>query len=272
MHLMKSPVVNFPKDFEVYDPKKEDKTVHTAQGAKGSVIYDYVVVPRHGGTYDIPAVEFCYFDTDKQKYQVLKTEAYHVNVAKSANEGSSQTYTSKEDLKVIGNDIRFIKLENVNVSAEDMSFFDSVSYWMTYIVLALIFLVLLLVFRKYVKENANTVRLRVKKAGKAANKRLRNAAKLMQAHDSAAFYDEIMRALLGYAGDKLNLRTTDLNKDNVRAALTGRGVDAALIDSYLDVVSQCEFARFAPGDPDATMDRIYSEADEAINKLNAILK
>lgn len=272
MHLMKSPVVKFPKDFEVYDPKKEDKTAHSAQGAKGTVTYDYVVVPRHGGTYDIPPVEFCYFDPDKQEYQVLKTEPYHVEVAKSANEGSSQTYTSKEDLKVIGNDIRFIKLGSVDVDSEDSTFFDSKLYWTPYVFLFLIFAVLLIIFRRYVKENANNARRRGKKAGKAANQRLRNAEKLMKAHDSAAFYDEIMRALLGYAGDKLNLHTTDLNKDNVRQALTARGVEATLIDSYLDVVSQCEFARFAPGDPDATMDRIYTEADEAINKLNAILK
>ncbi len=272
MHLMKSPVVKFPKDFEIYDPKQEDKTIHTSQGAKGTVTYDYVVVPRHGGTYDIPPVEFCYFDPDKQEYQTLKTEPYHVEVAKSANEGSSQTYTSKEDLKVIGNDIHFIKLGNVDVNNEDSTFFDSTTYWMIYVILFLVFAVLLVIFRRYVKENANYARRRVKKAGKAANQRLRNAEKLMKAHDSAAFYDEIMRALLGYAGDKLNLHTTDLNKDNVRQALTTRGVDAMLIDSYLDVVSQCEFARFAPGDPEATMDRIYTEADEAINKLNAILK
>jgi hypothetical protein len=94
----------------------------------------------------------------------------------------------------------------------------------------------------------------------------------MKAHDSAAFYDEVMHALLGYAGDKLNLPTADLNKDNVQEILLQKSVDAVLVDSFMQVLGECEFAQYAPGDPNATMDKIYAEASEVINKLDTVIK
>lgn len=272
MHLMKQPTVNFPKDFELYDPKKDDKSVHTAQGARGTVTWDYVVVPRHGGTYEVPPVEFCYFDTDKRQYVTLKTEPYHVTVEKGSTEGASSTAASQgEDLKVLGNDIRFIHMGAVRQATADAAFFASTAYWAAYAAMALVFGVLLVVFRHIVRENADNARRRVRGAGKAAGKRLRNAAQLMHTHQSGAFYEEVMRALLGYAGDKLGLPTAELGKDNVCQALAQKGVELTLIDAYIDAVEQCEFARFAPGDPNATMERIYSQAESAINRLDAQL-
>ena len=271
MKLMKSPIVKFPKDFEVYDPKKDDKTVHTAQGAKGSVIYDYIVVPRHGGKYNIPPVEFCYFDTDKQSYQTLKTDSFQISVAKAVNE-SHVSSNAQEDLKVLGNDIHFIKLDKFQVDDSDNTFFTSSTYKLIYIILLLVFIVVSLIFQRYIKASSNHARNKVKKAGKAANKRLRLAEKLMHERNSEQFYDEVMKALLGYAGDKLNIRTADLNKENVKKALIKKNVDAEVIDNYLDIVAQCEFARFAPGDPAAMMDKIFTEASEAINKLDSIIK
>ena len=271
MKLMKSPIVKFPKDFEVYDPKKDDKTVHTAQGAKGSVIYDYIVVPRHGGKYNIPPVEFCYFDTDKQSYQTLKTDSFQISVAKAVNE-SHVSSNAQEDLKVLGNDIHFIKLDKFQVDDSDNTFFTSSTYKLIYIILLLVFIVVSMIFQRYIKASSNHARNKVKKAGKAANKRLRLAEKLMHERNSEQFYDEVMKALLGYAGDKLNIRTADLNKENVKKALIKKNVDAEVIDNYLDIVAQCEFARFAPGDPAAMMDKIFTEASEAINKLDSIIK
>ena len=94
----------------------------------------------------------------------------------------------------------------------------------------------------------------------------------MNERNSEQFYDEVMKALLGYAGDKLNIRTADLTKDNVKQALIKKNVDSMVIDNYLDIVAQCEFARFAPGDPAAMMDKIFTEASDAINKLDTIIK
>jgi tetratricopeptide (TPR) repeat protein len=271
MKLMKAPKVNFPQDFEIYDPKVSDKTTNTSLGAKGNVVYDYVVVPRHGGKFTISPVEFCYFDPEVQSYKTLKTDSFTIAVAKSKTKGSSN-YHEQEDLKILNNDIRYIKLGKVDSSASDTMFFGSMSYWMYYIVSSGVFVLLLLLFNRQIKKSKDISGMRVQKASKAATKRLKTAAKLMKQHQSEAFFDEVMKALLGYAGDKLNIQNSDLNKENVSASLQSVGVQQNLVDAYMNIISECEFARFAPGDPDATMEKIYSSASDVINELDSAIK
>ena len=271
MKLMKAPKVNFPQDFEIYDPKVSDKTTNTSFGAKGNVVYDYVVVPRHGGKFNIAPVEFCYFDPDAQSYKTLKTDSFTIAVAKSKTTGSSN-YHEQEDLKVLNNDIRFIKLGKFENSDSDISFFGSKSYWMFYFVSFGLFLLLLALFNRQIKKSKDVSGMRVQKASKAASKRLKTASKLLKQHQSEAFFDEVMKALLGYAGDKLNIQKSDLNKENVSASLQSFGVEQNLVNSYMNIISECEFARYAPGDPDATMEKIYASASNVINELDSAIK
>ncbi len=271
MKLMKAPQVNFPKDFEVYDPKVDDKTTSTTMGAKGNIIYDYVVVPRHGGKYDIAPVEFSYFDPESSQYKTLKTDPFSIQVAKGKNRSVVASH-EQEDLKVLNSDIRYIKMNSLKVSTDASGFFGTAKYWLTYAVLAVLFGLALIVFYRQAKERANLSKLRGKKAGKEASKRLRNASRLMKSRESNDFYEEVMHALLGYAGDKLNLPVTELNKENVSNVLTSRGVDENIVSSYLDVLSECEFARFAQGDSGVTMEKIFEEASDVISKLDAVIR
>ena len=271
MKLMKAPTVKLPKDFEVYDPKVDDKTTYSAQGAKGNVVYDYIVVPRHGGDFTVQPVEFCYFDPQKGDYKTLRTDSFHVHVQKV--QGVSQhTVVDREELKVIDSDIHFIKLGKARIRQANYRFWGSVQCVLSYVVLLLVFCVLALMFRRYARQNANLALQRNKKASREAARRLKNAARLLKAGEAGPFYDEVSRALLGYAGDKLNLRMADLTRDNVKQALTERGVDASLVDCYINLVNECEFARYAPGDPVANMEKIYSEASDALNRLNGAIK
>lgn len=271
MKLMKAPKVNFPQDFEIYDPKVSDKTTNTSSGAKGNVVYDYVVVPRHGGKFTIAPVEFCYFDPESETYKTLTTDSFSIAVAKSKTTGSSN-YHEQEDLKVLNNDIRYIKLGNIEDSESNTLFFGSLSYWMYYLVSTVLFVLLLLLFNRQIKKSKDISSMRIQKAGKAASKRLKTASKLMKQHQSEAFYDEVMKALLGYAGDKLNIQNSDLNKENVSASLQTHGVEQHLVDAYMNIISECEFARYAPGDPDATMEKIFTSASDVINELDSAIK
>lgn len=269
--LIKAPKVNLPKDFEVYDPKQTDKTENQTTGAKGNLMFDYIIVPRHGGKFGIPPVEFSYFNPETEKYVTLKTDSFNLNVAKGS--GSTSAYThEQEDLKILGNDIRYIKQKKLHIRSGQDGFFGSGTYWMCYLFLSLVFVILLTVFNRYVAENANIAKMRGKKAGKAATRRLKTAKKLLDAHNSNAFYDEVMRALLGYVADKLSLPTSELNKDNLKEKLTDRRVQANLVEDYVQVLSECEYARFAPGDPNEAMEKIYNRASDVINKLDAVIK
>lgn len=273
MKLMNAPEVAWPKDFERYDPKTEEKTKIGPNGSTGEVLFDYIAVPRHQGKYELPPVEFCYFDPDARAYKTLTSEGYTIDVAKGkGGSASSGSNLSKEEIEMLNSDIRFIKTGTPTYQTGDSAFFGSRRYWAYYIGSLLVFIVLAVAFRRYMVANADLVGRRGRKASKAATKRLKVARKLMQQNDATAFYEETMKALWGYVSDKLNIPVSELSKDNVRGKLTDRNISETLITQFLTTLDDCEFARFAPGDPAATMDKIYVSAEEVINKMEGELK
>jgi len=273
MKLMNAPEVAWPKDFERYDPKTEEKTKIGANGSSGEVLFDYIAVPRHQGKYDLPPVEFCYFDPDAKEYKTLTTEGYTIDVAKGKGGSSAApSNLSKEEIEMLNSDIRFIKTGTPTFQTGDNAFFGSRRYWAYYVGSLLVFIVLAVAFRRYMVANADLVGRRGRKASKAATKRLKLARKLMQQNDATAFYEETMKALWGYVSDKLNIPVSELSKDNVRERLTARQLPDDITDQFLHTLDDCEFARFAPGDPAATMDKIYASAEEVINKMEGQLK
>lgn len=272
MKLMKAPEVQWPKDFERYDPKVEDKTAIGANGSSGTVLYDFIAVPRHQGKFELPPVEFCYFDPDAREYKTVKTSAYSIDVEKGkGGSGASQSLT-KEEVELLNSDIHYIKQGEPTYLTADSAFFGSNRYWLTYLAALLLFGILMYAFRRRAVANADLIARRGKGASKAATKRLKTARKLMAENNATAFYEETMKALWGYVGDKLNIPVSELSKDNVREKLTVRQLSNDLIDQFLRTLDDCEFARFAPGDPADTMDKIYASAEEVINKMESELK
>ena len=274
MKLIKTPEVEFPADFEIYDPKVDNNFNVKANGLSGNKIIEYLVIPRHGGVYTIPSVKFSYFDVKTEEYKTLETESYTINVAKSKDNGNtvSTSYVSKEDLKLLGQDIRFIKRKETQLNKQGDYLFGSITYWLWYIIPLSGFILYIIMYRKKMAENANITKLRTKKANKVAVKRLKNAKKLLAEKKSNEFYDEILKTLWGYVGDKLSISVSQLSKDNIAARLADRGVDETLIKEFEAVLGESEFARYAPGNPGETMDKVYSMAIDVISKLENSIK
>lgn len=270
LKLMNAPLVAWPKDFETYAPKVTDKTKTGAAGAEGNVLYEYTAVPRHGGAYTIAPVSFCYFDTEKRAYRTLRTDSLHLKVAKGVGR-ASRSAAGQEELKVLNSDIRHIKTRGQDLLVAEQAFFGTSRYWGLYVGVGVLFGATAWLLRRQVKSRADGDLRRGRKAGKEAQKRLRAAKSLMKEGQSAAFYDELMRALWGYVSDKLNLPMSQLDKDNVAQAVTQRGVSAEEAAQFLRVLGDCEFARFAPGDPASQMDRLYADASAIINQLDTKL-
>jgi len=270
MKLINAPKADLPKDFEVYDPKVNDKFNITKSGFSGTKEFEYLFVPRHAGQYKIPSIDFVYFDTESRTYKTLKTEEYTINVKKGAgstaravNDYSSQ----KQDVEQLDQDIRFIKTGNVKLVKQGEQFFGTFGYMMCYIVPLLIFILALILGRRQLKENANVAKSRGKKANKMAVKRLKNAGKLLKTQKQSEFYDEVMRALWGYIADKLNMPMENLNKDNVLSELSSRNVSTEASEMFIKSLNDCEFARYAPGDAASNMQAVYDSAVDAISKM-----
>ena len=266
LKLIKQPVINFPKDFDKYEPKVTDKTKLTSNGIEGSMVYDILVVPRHQGKYEIPPVSFTYFDTTTNSYQTIKSESFTLNVTKGSGPGAVNDF-SGQDMQELNKDIRYIKMGDVHQHSLNEFFFGSITYWVFLIVLLLSFVTLFIVFRKRAIENADITKMRGKKANKVAVKRLKKAAGLMADNKPGEFYDEVLRALWGYVGDKLNIPVEQLSHEVIGQRLSERGVSKPTIVQFNGALDECEFERYAPGDPKGNMKKVYHKAMTAIEKI-----
>lgn len=274
LKLISNPEIKFPEDFEVYDPKVDNQVRLTREGLTGNKVIEYLAIPRHAGTYKIPGVSFSYFDIRSKSYKTLKTEEYIINVEKGAGNADQviANFTNKEDLKVLGEDIRFIKQNDVTLHPKGSFFYGTTGYWLFYIIPALAFIIFFIVYRKQAAENANVAKMRTKKANKVATKRMKLAGKLLSENKKDAFYDEVLKALWGYISDKLNIPVSRLSKDNIEEKLRNHGVSEELIQEFLNALNDCEFARFAPGDESQAMDKVYSSSIEVISKMENSIK
>ncbi|MDE6011898.1 MAG: BatD family protein, partial [Prevotella sp.] len=272
LQLIKEPTIKFPLDFDTYDPKRTDRTKLTANGLEGNVVFEYLAVPRHAGQFDIPPVEFIYYDTQAKTYKTLTSEAFHLDVAKGEGGENAIHNYGQEDVETLAKDIRHIRLGNVHQHRHDDIFFGSSEYWIAFAALLVGFISLFLIFRRRAVENADVVKSRGKKANKVATKRLKQAAKLMRDNKPSQFYDEALRALWGYVGDKLNIPVEQLSRENISERLQERHVEATTIEEFIGAIDECEFERYAPGDPKGNMSRVYEKAMTAIEKIEGNMK
>lgn len=274
LKLLSNPEVKFPEDFEIYDPKSENNFRLTSDGLSGNKVIEYLAIPRNPGDYKIPPVSFTYFDVKSKSYKTLTTEGYDLHVEKGEG-NATQTianFTNKEELKVLNEDIRFIKQNEVKLTPRGSFFFGTPGYWLFYLIPALVFIVFFVIYRKQIAANANVAKVRTRKANKVAVKRLKLAGKLLTDNKKDAFYDEVLKALWGYVSDKLSIPMSRLSKDNIEEELRNYGVDDTLIAEFLKVLDNCEFARFAPADANQGMDKIYAEALDIISKMEGSIK
>ena len=273
MKLIRTPEVKFPADFEIYDPKVDNKFTLKTGGLSGNKVIEYLAIPRHAGNYTIPSVEFTYFDVKSGAYKTLTTPEYTLHVAKGDGTMSSASvgYVSKEELRLLGQDIRYINLGEAKFHARGSYLYGTVVYWLWYIIPFVAFIMIVVVYRKQAIENANIAKQKTKKAGKVATRRLKVAKMKMQQSDKAGFYDEVLKALWGYLSDKLSMPVSELSKDNISAKLADCQVPEDIINECLSLVGECEFARYAPSLSGSSEESIYGRVAELMNDLeNAI--
>lgn len=274
MKLITSPEVKFPEDFEVYDPKVTNNFNVSRAGLSGTQTIEYLAIPRHAGNFTIPPVEFVYFDLKSQSYKTLKTEAYDLKVEKGKGNADQviADFTNKENVKVLGQDVRFIKLGDTTLTPKGEVFFGTMGYWLGYLIPFIVFVALVVFFRKQAAENANVAKVKTKKANKVATKRMKLAGKLLAENKKNEFYDEVLKALWGYISDKLSIPVSQLSKDNIEAELTKHGVAEDVTKTFINALNECEFARYAPGDENEAMDKVYATSVDAIGKMENSIK
>ena len=272
MKLIRNPEITFPDNFELYDPKVDNALNVTTNGLTGIRKISYMVIPRYEGNYTIPSLEFTYFDPGASSYKTLTTPAYQLQITKG-DPGStvSGTFVDRQDVKV-EQDIRFLKTGDPIYLSRSNFFVGSFIYWLWYLLPLILLISYYVINRKQARENANVALMRTKKANRTAAKRLKTAGKYLREHNKEMFYDEVLRALWGYFSDKLSIPLARLSKNNIESELSKQGVSEELAGRFMQILDICEFARYAPAESDAGMDRLYQDTVEAIGAMENKLR
>lgn len=276
LKLLQAPVMDFPLDFEAYDPK-ESRNVNTSEnGMAGTVSFEYVLIPRYSGDYKIPAIRYSYYDTKSNTYKTIVGQEYAIHVRKGAEKGQAGSTSGnvvqsfkKEDIRQVGEDIRYLKTGSLNLKEAGVHFFGTLKYWLSLFIPLVLFIAAFVFNRQRIKANADIARVKNRTATKMARKRLKLAATALKSHNGEQFYDEVLKALWGYMSYKLNIDKAELNRDNISEILQRKNVSEDLMRDFISLLDTCEYARYAPGsNSDNEMEKVYARSIEVITKLD----
>ena len=258
--------VNFPPDFELYDPQIQSDIKNTADGAKGTTTIEYLVIPRTAGKFTVPAIEFSYFDPQKGIYVTKNSGDFNFTIQKSDDDGSGTQEAisfTKKDIQMMGNDIRHIKESRFDIAKAGSAFYGTLKFYLSYVILLGLFLVIFVLRRKQIQRNSDVVSLKNRRANKVSQKRLKLANQFLKENKKEAFYDEILLAMWGYVSNKLNIPQAQLSRDNILETFKNKSIEESLSVKFIKVLDECEFAKYSPAGQ-ADMQQVYKDASEVI--------
>jgi hypothetical protein len=269
LKLIDLPVFRFPADLEVYDPKITDNIDAGSNGITGSKSFEYLIIPRHAGTFEIPAWNFSYFDPSSGTFKTYTSENMTIRVARGENDSESSVVSApgKEDLRVIGQDIRFIKTSKTNLKLKGHNFYGSTGFIFVFVIVVLLFISIFLYFSYRFRNLADLQGSRFRKASLVSRKHLAMARKHLETSGRDEFLEALARALWGYIADKFNIEFSNLNRDNLRGVLESRGVDSKTIESFIETLDNAEFLRFAPGTGEGDLHELLARSEQVIDTI-----
>jgi hypothetical protein len=262
-------VVNgFPPTFDVFDPIKKVQFDPGSENRSGSVSFEYTAIPRHPGNFVVEPFSLVYFDPETGKYQTLRTRSFTIQ-ANKGNEDSTTLVTSnltKEDIELLGSDIRYIE-DKTTLRPAKIFIFGKPWFNGIYLGSILLFIIILVVRKEQLRRSADVARYRNRKAGKLAASRLKNAARFLKANDMQSFYDELERALWDYLANKLNIQLSELSAEKAAYELQVRNLADDIRKEFMNIIETCQYARYAPGGMESQMTGLYDRSVAVINKL-----
>ena len=270
LNLIEKPTINFPSDFEVYDPKIIDN--FSNKGAtSGSRTFEYLIIPRAAGDFTLDPIQFAYFNPLQKDYTVLSSEKFRLKVNKGAG-GASIEANAQTDVKLLGNDIRYLVEPPLYLHTAGNNFYGKPLYWFLLIIPLIGFIIFILLHRRNMRLKGDTKLLQRKRATRIAVKRLHKSKKLLDSGQHDAFHEEIAMALWGYISQKFNIPMSLLSMDTAREQLEMRNIDAALTERFLSTLNDCSYARYAPPGKALNMQQLYELAIKTITETEQVLR
>jgi BatD DUF11 like domain len=268
LNLINPPAINFPNGIEQYEPKTNSQ-INRLGTISGTKTIEYLLVARTPGKKVIPPIEFSYFNPEKKSYVTLASKAFTVEVGQGENIASGDnSYYSKEDIKLLGEDIRYIKTSFNDIQRISVLTIYKKGFWAAVGVPLLAFIGLVGWKRREDKLAGNVQLLKFQKAQKVAKNRLKKAKKLMETNNHHEFYSEISQALFGYLEDKLHIPKSEFSFERAADEIREKSGTEDLIDQLKNSIDRCEYVRFAPNaDQASAMNEIYNDISKVIIEI-----
>ncbi len=269
LNLIEKPAINFPPDFEVYDPKIIDN-FNNKGATSGTRTFEYLIIPRAAGNFSIDPIQYSYFDLTRKDFVTLRSESFKLKVNKGS--GASTEPTSQGDVKILGSDIRYLMEAPLDIHTTGDYFYDKPLYWLILLLPVIGFILFLLMHRRTMRMRGDAKLMQRKKATRVAVKRLQKAKKLLVSDQREAFHEEIAFALWGYISHKFNIPMSLLSLDTAREQLEQRNVDPSLTERFMSTLNDCNFARYAPPGNAMNMQQLYELAIKTISETEQVLR
>ncbi len=240
--LFDMPKLAFPPVLEVYEPKEIEHLNNSLSGMSGDITHSYTIVPQYKGKFPIPPLSFTFFNPDTQKYETVTADGFTIEVLngeeyKAQEEGSMYGQIQQGQFQPLMTNTKLLPIAK-------HIFFGSISFYLLWL-LPLILIPLAILFSYiYHKRNMDSQENRIRKTNRLAKKYLSAAKRNL--HDKDAFYEALERGLHTYLKAKLHIETTELSKDKIQDLLMDREVDDKIVEDFLQLLSNCEKARYSP--------------------------
>ncbi len=268
LKLLNAPEINFPSDFEVYEPKTNDKFAVTGNGIQGSKEWEYILIPRYPGEYQIPEVRFSFFNPNTKKYQTIVSDVQSLTVTGEASNVGGTVVNPKSDVALLNKDIRFIDTDWQPSTGGGLHAAKGI-YWLVVLFMVSVGLGASLYVRKQQSLKQNTVVYKQRKAGKQAERQLSKAKSHLKSGDAAAFYVAVVDALHGFVQDKFNANKTQLSRESLKQLLLEKGASEEQFLELQQLIDDCDMARYAPS-ANVNMDSTYERAKNTLQWLGKL--
>ena len=274
LKLFELPKLTVPSSLEVYEPEHEENVRTNLSGMQGSISDTYTIVPQYRGKYPVPSISFSFFDLKTERYKRITSDEIVIDVLEGPtaainNSDTAATSNTKEAVRPNSNTFAFIKTSSNWINTKSEPFFKSTGFWSLLLIPFLVIPLAIIIRKKQDERNADFQGNRLRKANRLAKKYLSEAKKMLGKKE--AFYVALEKALHNYLKAKLNIETSDFNKEKIEKLLIERKVESIVISDFISILENCELARYTPI-TQVTMQNDYDKSAKTISLIDKQLR
>ncbi len=266
MELITSPQVSWPAGFDVFDSKLTDNLVTLDVPVSGNKIFEIPFAINKEGNYEIPAVEFSFFNPRSASYKSVKSKPIPLNITKGKGNTAiaGNTVTGKKE-----------KLSPLN------KLFGNRPLVVTLVAAFIIGGLIFWLRKEQKKEEAAQLETKraqeeelIKASALAAAKPqnpLERSEECLYREDCLEFYVLLNKELKNFFAKKFSIHPQDISVKKISQAMDAAGMQNESILQLEKLLHDVEWQLYTPSLSSDERCLVYSRAQEAIQFVNSYL-